>query len=446
MNFKRSIFGVHHPVHKLALLAIDLCLLAAAFFIASNVRLNTAPDFQSLEYLGLNFIIVVSLFLGGAYTSSPLASRPKLPLNTFFTVIASAIPSLIFIYLLGPDRFTALLGRGVFPVAILIFGVLAVISRFILNNLFYDGSKKHKILLLGGLNDQSRIDRSLESAQFNFDLFHAENLKSTSIEEKMDVMSAIVISPDHKPDQAEQQQLIDLRLAGVPIFSLTDFFESFLFLVPVQEIDNNWFIRAEGFTMLHSSVATRVKRVVDVLAASLILIGTVPITVFAAILIKLTSRGQIFFSQTRVGVKNETFTLYKFRTMQVGAEKQGPQWAQTEDKRVTWIGRFLRKTRIDEIPQCWNILKGEMSIIGPRPERPEFTSKLVKEIPYYDLRHIIRPGITGWAQVRYPYGASTEDALRKLQYDLYYIKNQSIVLDLNIILRTTITISQRAGR
>ena len=132
--------------------------------------------------------------------------------------------------------------------------------------------------------------------------------------------------------------------------------------------------------------------------------------------------------------------------MHNNAETKGAQWAQNNDHRITTIGRFLRKTRIDEIPQCWNIFKGEMSIIGPRPERPEFTSTLAKQIPYYDLRHIVKPGITGWAQVKYMYGASTEDALKKLQYELYYIKNQSLLLDLNIVLRTLITVFQRAGR
>ena len=165
-----------------------------------------------------------------------------------------------------------------------------------------------------------------------------------------------------------------------------------------------------------------------------------------ALVIKLSSRGPVFFSQTRVGFKGRAFTLYKFRTMHNNAEKQGAQWARDNDPRVLPIGHFLRKSRIDELPQCWNIFKGDMSIIGPRPERPEFTSELTNDIPYYDLRHIIKPGLTGWAQVNYPYGASTEDALRKLQYDLYYIKNYSLFLDLNIMLRTLITVFQRSGR
>jgi lipopolysaccharide/colanic/teichoic acid biosynthesis glycosyltransferase len=163
-------------------------------------------------------------------------------------------------------------------------------------------------------------------------------------------------------------------------------------------------------------------------------------------LTKIVSRGPVLFCQTRVGMHGKTFTIYKFRTMRIDAEKSGAQWAQDNDERITPLGNFFRSSRIDELPQCWNIIKGDMSIVGPRPERPEFTSSLAKEIPYYDLRHVVKPGLTGWAQVSYPYGASTEDSLRKLQYDLYYIKNYSLLLDLNILLRTVLVTIRRTGR
>jgi len=264
MNFKRSIFGIYHPTHKLALLFSDLMLLGLAFYIASKYRLNIDPSYLSLEYIGLNLIIVTSLFVGGGYTSNVIENKPRLPLNTFFIVLSAIIPSLLFIYFLGPERFTALLGRGVFPVAIGIFGVFSVISRFGLNHAFHDATAKRQILLLGNVFDKKRIDQSLNNTEFKFKLEHCEYLSQEP--KKVKLISAIVISPDHTPDEFEQQQLIDLRLMGVPIFSLSDFFESFLFVVPVQEINNDWFIRAEGFTMLHSSVATRIKRAVDVIA------------------------------------------------------------------------------------------------------------------------------------------------------------------------------------
>jgi exopolysaccharide biosynthesis polyprenyl glycosylphosphotransferase len=441
---KRSIFGIYHPAHKLVLLLSDLVMLALTFYVATKYRLDETPDYLSIEYIGLSVILIFSLFIGGAYTSTGIANRPKLPLSTFFIVLAAALPSLLFIYLLGPERFTALLGRGVFPFAIIGFGLTSMFSRLIVNRIFHDPAATRKVLLLGSIDTNGRIYQALSTSHLQLNVSHSRMLDPKLAGSNS--YSAIVVCPDHKPDEIEQQTLINHRLAGIPIFSLSDFFESFLFLVPVQEIDNHWFIRAQGFTMLHSSVATRVKRGVDIVAAIFLLIVTMPIMAVTALVIKLSSRGPVLFSQTRVGFRGKPFTLYKFRTMRNNAEKQGAQWATNNDPRVLPIGHFLRKSRIDELPQCWNILKGDMSIIGPRPERPEFTSKLTNDIPYYDLRHIIKPGLTGWAQVNYPYGASTEDALRKLQYDLYYIKNYSLFLDLNITLRTLITVFQRGGR
>ncbi|HVG32490.1 MAG TPA: exopolysaccharide biosynthesis polyprenyl glycosylphosphotransferase, partial [Pyrinomonadaceae bacterium] len=174
---------------------------------------------------------------------------------------------------------------------------------------------------------------------------------------------------------------------------------------------------------------------------------SLPLAVLTAILIKLDSRGPILYRQERVGKNGQPFTLMKFRSMRTDAEKDGPIWASQTDDRTTRIGRIIRKIRVDEIPQFWNILKGEMSFVGPRPERPHFVRQLAQEIPYYEQRHLIAPGLTGWAQIKYPYGASIEDARQKLQYDLYYIKNQSLALDAAILFETVKTILfGRGGR
>jgi exopolysaccharide biosynthesis polyprenyl glycosylphosphotransferase len=442
---RKSLFGVYHPLHKACLLVVDLITIASAFSIATKLRLGTLPDFGSIEYLGLNFIIISCLFIGNGYTSSAIGSRPKLPLNTFFTIMACAIPSTLFIYFLGPERFSDLFGRGVFPSAILILGVSAVITRIVLNQIFSSGVSPKNIIVLGDINSKDRIDSALNHSKMNFELSYYENLNQVASTD-IDKVDAIVITPNHNANKSEQQRLIAIRLAGTPIFSLTDFFESFLFLIPINEINNNWFINAEGFIMLHSSVTLRVKRAIDILSAVVLIILSSPIMLVSAILTKIVSTGPLLFRQTRVGMNGASFTIYKFRTMHVNAEASGAQWARKEDDRIIPFGAFFRKTRIDELPQCWNIIKGEMSIVGPRPERPEFTMSLTEDIPYYDLRHIIKPGLTGWAQVSYPYGASTEDALRKLQYDLYYIKNYSLLLDLNILLRTVLVTFGRGGR
>jgi len=445
MNLFNSAFGIYRPLHKLSLLLSDLLCAALAFYLASQVRLNTTPNYFSLEYISLCAIIVSTLFLGGAYTSNKNNSAPKLPLRTFFVILASAIPCTLLIYILGPSKFTSLFGRGVFPLAIFTLAALAVLTRYFINNasIYKRQSQELNVLLLGETNPFSRPDKDLIK-NLGFKLTQAKHI--SSFKHKLNFFSAVVIAPDHIPDDIEQQELINRRLNGTPIFSLSDFFEAHLFLVPVQQINNDWFIRTQGFTMLHSQITSRIKRIEDILITCILLTISLPIAILTAILIKLSSKGPVLFKQTRVGLNGSNFTIYKFRTMDINAEQNGVQWASKNDSRVTFLGHFLRKSRIDELPQCWNILKGEMSIIGPRPERPEFTSTLTKEIPYYDLRHIIKPGLTGWAQVSYPYGASTEDSLRKLQYDLYYIKNHSLLLDLNIIIRTLLTVFQRAGR
>ena len=187
------------------------------------------------------------------------------------------------------------------------------------------------------------------------------------------------------------------------------------------------------------------RRLFSLAVSFLALVICLPFIPFIILAVRLSSPGPIFFSQTRVGLHGELFTLYKFRTMRQDAEAQGAVWAVKDDARVTPIGMFLRKTRIDEIPQLWNVLRGDMAFVGPRPERPEFVQWLSQEIPFYDLRHLIRPGITGWAQVRYRYGASLEETKRKLEYDLYYVKHLSIGLDLLIMFETIKTIILRRG-
>jgi exopolysaccharide biosynthesis polyprenyl glycosylphosphotransferase len=438
---QNSLLGVYHPAHKVTLLICDLLGILLSFYIAAKVRLDTSPDFLSIEYLGLNAVIVASLFIGNGYTSRGLGGKPRLPFKALFTVLVSALPGTLFIYLSGPEKFTALFGRGVFPVAIILFGLLALVIRMACSYLFKVDECPKKIAVIGNIKVQDSLEKSIANSNQKFDLQYSSTL--SHIEADID---AIVMMPDHSPNKIEQQLLINARLTGIPIFSLSDFFENTLYLVPVNEINNDWFIRTEGFIMLHSSVNIRIKRVIDIVGALLLIVAAIPLGLATAAAIKASSRGPVFFSQTRVGVKGTHFILHKFRTMKEDAEQDGAQWAQENDSRVLAIGHFLRRSRIDELPQCWNILKGDMSIVGPRPERPQFTSELSIKIPYYELRHIIKPGLTGWAQVSYPYGASIEDSLRKLQYDLYYIKNYSLLLDLNIFLRTILVTIRRSGR
>src|SRR5690606_34665594 len=222
-------------------------------------------------------------------------------------------------------------------------------------------------------------------------------------------------------------------------------YEEYTGKIAVENLRPSWLIFSAGFRKSRTLAA--MKRTIDVVGAAAGLIIGAPIFLLVALAVKWTSPGAIFYHQRRVGLRGHIFWTHKFRSMRENAEAAtGAVWASpTGDARVTPIGRFMRKTRLDELPQLWNILKGEMSFVGPRPERPEFVTDLTRVIPYYGQRHIVRPGLTGWAQICYTYGASTEDALQKLQYDLYYIKNLSIGLDLYIMFETIKTVVLRKG-
>ena len=249
----------------------------------------------------------------------------------------------------------------------------------------------------------------------------------------------IVVAMGERRGQFPTDQLLQLSLSGnVSIEEGASFYERLTGRVHLDMMRPSWLIFSGRGRQARFNAVTRVflHRLVALIGAVL----SFPLAIITAILIKLDSRGPVLYKQERVGRNGRTFMVMKFRSMRTDAEKDGPVWARSEDDRVTRMGRMMRKTRLDEIPQFWNILKGEMNFVGPRPERPHFVSQLAQEIPYYEQRHLIEPGLTGWAQIKYPYGSSIEDARQKLQYDLYYIKNQSLALDATILFETVKTI------
>jgi exopolysaccharide biosynthesis polyprenyl glycosylphosphotransferase len=251
--------------------------------------------------------------------------------------------------------------------------------------------------------------------------------------------------PDSLSDE-QWQLLMKLRLTGTPIYNLADFYETFWQKLPTSTLGNTWFTLSQGFQLNVSRLNWQLKRWVDLVAAILLLVTLLPLILLVILAVRLDSPGPIFYSQVRSGWNSQPFTVYKFRSMYQDAEARGAQWAQERDPRITRVGYWLRILRIDELPQIWNVLRGEMSLIGPRPERPEFDTKLAEVIPYYELRYLVKPGITGWAQVMYPYGASVQDAYEKLSYDLYYIKNYSFWLDLVIVFKTIRVVVLGKGR
>ncbi len=238
--------------------------------------------------------------------------------------------------------------------------------------------------------------------------------------------------------------LLDSKLRGIKVFSDADFHEQHLGRIDLDTIDTGWLLRADGFGT--GCLSSAVKRAFDILSSSVLVVATLPLMLITALLIKLDTPGPVLYRQRRTGHFGVPFTLFKFRSMTVDAEAGGqPRWAQKHDPRVTRVGHFIRQTRVDELPQLFNVLRGDMSMIGPRPERPHFVEELSLAIPYYREREYVKPGITGWAQVNYPYGASVEDAREKLSYDLYYVKNRSLPLDFLIFCSTVRVVLFREG-
>jgi len=245
-------------------------------------------------------------------------------------------------------------------------------------------------------------------------------------------VNRILLADVDSCSDALRGELVTLRARGVAMEDCHSFYERLVSKIAVADLSPEWIVRCKGFRRNPLIIFT--KRAIDVIVSAVGLLLSAPITLLTAAAIRVDSPGPIFYRQERVGQNNEPFTIYKFRSMCEGAEANGgPVWAAEGDPRVTRVGNIIRKVRIDEIPQMINVLRGQMSLVGPRPERPFFVQTLNKQIPYYSLRHSIKPGITGWAQICYSYGDSEEDAIEKLQYDLYYIKNMSALFDLQII-------------
>jgi len=245
-----------------------------------------------------------------------------------------------------------------------------------------------------------------------------------------------ILAITHERSQTLVDRVIRARLKGLTIPDMPTIYEELTGSIPVEHLRHDWLLFANGFLLLSKQYVRRIKRLIDFASSTILLIVSAPVIVLTAIAIKLESPGPVFFRQARVGKDGTVFRVFKFRSMKEDAENNGAAWADEGDPRVTRVGRVIRLLRIDELPQILNVFQGEMSLVGPRPERPEFVKELEARIPFYGIRHSVQPGITGWAQVKYGYGASVEDALKKLEYDLFYLKNMSILLDIKILLKT----------
>lgn len=359
-----------------------------------------------------------------------------------------AIMVLSFAYYIVPELF---LGRGVLGFASVFSFVGMVLTRTAFFAILDQDTFKRRVLVLGSgkrAATLAQLRRRVDQRGFLFVGFvhidgendHIE--KSRVIESNTNLISLahsheadeIVVAMDDRRRGFPVHELLDCKMSGIEVVDIQTFFERETGKLRLDCMHPSWMIFSDGFSI--SPVQDYIKRGFDLIVSLLLLAVTWPVMLLTVIAILFEDRGPVFFKQVRVGLNGKLFKVVKFRSMRVDAEKNGAQWATKNDSRVTRVGAFLRKVRIDELPQIFNVLKGEMSFVGPRPERPEFVAQLSVNIPYFSERHRVKPGITGWAQIRYPYGASEKDAVEKLQYDLYYAKNHNLFLDLTVLLHT----------
>jgi len=360
-----------------------------------------------------------------------------------------------FSYQSGDDR------RAVMSALIAVL-ILMLVTRIYVANSTPAESMRQRVLILGTGKPAKHVGKSLKNSDPNVDLvgyFPSPNetvpevsawgllvsdkpLSDIVIDERVDEI--VVALSERRGGSMPLRELLDCKLRGVRVVDVATHFEKTLGQIRLDSISAGWLIFGDGFG--HGWARAAVKRVFDIVCASILIVVTLPIMVITGILILIESGGPILYLQERVGLNGRLFNVVKFRSMRIDAEKDGtPRWASASDDRVTRVGRVIRKLRIDELPQLFGVLGGAMSLVGPRPERPFFVDKLTKEIPFFAVRQSVKPGVTGWAQVRYQYGASVEDAAEKLQYDLYYVKNHNLFLDIVILFETVGVVLMRKG-
>jgi exopolysaccharide biosynthesis polyprenyl glycosylphosphotransferase len=424
-------------------------------------------DFSSNLLLTWKLVLILSFsflynYLMDLYTfDSPLSQLGMLE-RTFIANLLVGITIVLTIYLLGPKFIGGFVGRGVLISSLISLWLWSLGVRYILNAWFIkERSQVFWLLIVDDKLERFLVDfRSVykherlliltKTDEHNFKLDEESEVVGnwSDLTQIMNThpVSGIILTTIESAPETLVNKLMGIRIAGTRIYRMNDFYEKYLSRLPVIYLNQQWLATALGFELIHSQIGLRFKRYLDVLIAIVGGLVLSPLILATALLIFVTSGRPVLYRQVRTGENNKDFVVNKFRTMRLDAEISGAMRTKEHDNRILPFGNALRKFRLDELPQLWNVLKGEMSFIGPRPERPEFIEELNKEIPYYNLRHTVKPGITGWAQVMTGYGDSTEDAFEKLQYDLYYIKNYSLILDISIMIKSIKVILFGTGR
>ena len=412
-------------------------ILTVAMYFIGLVIINRGLGFR-------NAMIIVSALIAYYIANVYNVATSKYKLKDMTTVIV--INGILMTVTTFSKIFT-------FYEGIILFGIITIFQIAFRYIVIMGVVEKERVVFVGE-NDYTQD--LLESVKKDGQYVFAASLNNTDIKalgkeivemyktKKFDVL--VDFTDKLLGDPKLTGKLLQYKLEGLQYYNYLEFYETYENKLPISHLSPKWFLENTGFEIYHNNFNLKAKRLLDLFFAMLIGIFAAPVIILAAIIVKLESKGPIFCIQERIGEGNRKFNIVKFRSMTTDAEKDGPQWASKNDNRVTKFGKIMRATRIDELPQLWNVLRGEMSFVGPRPEREFFIQQLEKEIPYYNLRHTVKPGLTGWAQVMYPYGASVEDAYRKLQYDLYYIKHHSIPFDVKVLLKTVTIVIFGKGR
>ncbi len=452
------LFNVYYPVRTLIL------LVGEALIVWTSFLLGTVFVLGQDSYLVLNyeygyvkiFIFTAAVLLCShwfdLYDSSRLTTKGEL----YFRVLM--VPGVLAFLMAGISyvRPSYLIGDGSSAISLLILTLALMGWRLgytwlvqlpiLVERVYVLGTGERAQRVVQGLRQNPEL--GVEIASWTGKLEGAITLESTAAHlmevcRERKVHRVIVAMPDRR-GSIPMTELLELRMQGVKIEEATSWLEKISGRIEVENLYPSWLVFSRGFRRSAGFLVMR--RLISITVSLIGLILAAPLIPLIMLAIRLDSRGPVFYTQTRVGKAGRIFRVVKFRTMRQDAEAvSGPKWAGDNDPRITRVGRFLRSSRLDEIPQLWCVLKGDMAFVGPRPERPEFVEWLSKEIPYYGVRHMVRPGLTGWAQVKYKYGATVEDSREKLQYDLYYIKNASIGLDLVIMFLTVKTVLLRRG-
>ncbi len=448
------------------LLLTDIIGLISSLGFTFWLRFNDSVNWLNPTTIGFIVLVLGALYLADTYKPDKQIAGLRAPARIILSNIFVAGVSAALIYISGAWRSNPLLWRSVLLPTLTIFTVWAVALRIWTAKLINEYAQQSRWLILGtnkntvqfaqNFQEQNSLGRLvvLTDGSDNSDFEkHSSLLAKYTVgtiadlpELSLQSWTGVLLGSEIELSDSLVEQLMAMRLQGIPAYRLPDIYENLWYKLPSSLLEDSWFTFSTGFNLMSGGFNARVKRVFDTIASAILMLILSPFMLLVALLIKLDSPGPIFYSQERTGLNGIPFKVHKFRSMYQDAEKRGAQWAQERDPRITRVGYWLRLMRIDELPQVWNVVKGEMSLIGPRPERPQFDAQLKEAIPYYDIRYLVKPGITGWAQVLYPYGASIEDAYEKLSYDLYYIKNYSIWLDVAIFFKTIRVVVLGKGR